>query len=185
MVQPRPFRYVLWTRSALIYSMLHLSGYKVTLDDLKSFRQIDSVTPGHPEFGLTDGIDATSGPLGQGLAQAVGMAMAERMVNKLYTFGDDVCNHYTYVLCGDGCLHEGVSQEAISLAGHQKLNKLIVLYDANQVTLDGALDLSFSEDVMGRLLPVDGMSSKLKTAMISSTSMLQLPKLKLAKINQR
>ncbi len=136
--------------SALIYSMLHLSGYKVTLEDLKAFRQIDSITPGHPEFGLTDGIDATSGPLGQGLAQAVGMAMAERMVNKLYTFGNDVCNHYTYVLCGDGCLHEGVTQEAISLAGHQKLNKLIVLYDANQVTLDGALDLSFSEDVMAR-----------------------------------
>lgn len=136
--------------SALLYSMLHLSGYKVSMDDLKAFRQIDSITPGHPEFGLTDGVDATTGPLGQGIAQAVGMAMAERMVNKLYTFGNMVCQHYTYVLCGDGCLHEGVTQEAISLAGHQKLNKLILLYDANQVTLDGALDLSFSENVMDR-----------------------------------
>ena len=138
--------------SALLYSMLHLCGYKVSMDDLKQFRQIDSLTPGHPEFGWTDGVDATSGPLGQGISQAVGMAMAEQMVNKLYTFGDDVCNHYTYALCGDGCLQEGISQEAISLAGHLKLNKFILLYDANQVTLDGALDLSFSEQVKARFL---------------------------------
>ena len=138
--------------SALLYTMLHLCGYKVSMDDLKQFRQIDSLTPGHPEFGWTDGVDATSGPLGQGISQAVGMAMAEQMVNKLYTFGDDVCNHYTYALCGDGCLQEGISQEAISLAGHLKLNKFILLYDANQVTLDGALDLSFSEQVKARFL---------------------------------
>ena len=138
--------------SALLYSMLHLCGYKVSMDDLKQFRQIDSLTPGHPEYGWTDGVDATSGPLGQGISQAVGMAMAEQMVNKLYSFGDDVCKHYTYALCGDGCLQEGISQEAISLAGHLKLNKLILLYDANQVTLDGALDLSFSEQVKARLL---------------------------------
>ena len=138
--------------SALLYSMLHLCGYKVSLDDLKQFRQIDSLTPGHPEYGWTDGVDATSGPLGQGISQAVGMAMAEQMVNKLYSFGDDVCNHYTYALCGDGCLQEGISQEAISLAGHLKLNKFILLYDANQVTLDGALDLSFSEQVKARFL---------------------------------
>ena len=138
--------------SALLYSMLHLCGYKISLDDMKQFRQIDSLTPGHPEYGWTDGVDATSGPLGQGISQAVGMAMAERMVNKLYTFGDDVCNHYTYALCGDGCLQEGISQEAISLAGHLKLNKFILLYDANQVTLDGALDLSFSEQVKARFL---------------------------------
>ena len=138
--------------SALLYAMLHLCGYKVSMDDLKQFRQIDSLTPGHPEFGWTDGVDATSGPLGQGISQAVGMAMAEQMVNKLYTFGDDVCNHYTYALCGDGCLQEGISQEAISLAGHLKLNKFILLYDANQVTLDGALDLSFSEQVKNRFL---------------------------------
>ena len=138
--------------SALLYSVLHLCGYKVSMDDLKQFRQIDSLTPGHPEYGWTDGVDATSGPLGQGISQAVGMAMAEQMVNKLYTFGDDVCNHFTYALCGDGCLQEGISQEAISLAGHLKLNKLILLYDANQVTLDGALDLSFSEQVKNRFL---------------------------------
>ena len=138
--------------SALLYSMLHLCGYKVSLDDMKQFRQIDSLTPGHPEYGWTDGVDATSGPLGQGISQAVGMAMAEQMVNKLYSFGDDVCKHYTYALCGDGCLQEGISQEAISLAGHLKLNKFILLYDANQVTLDGALDLSFSEQVKNRFL---------------------------------
>ena len=138
--------------SALLYSMLHLCGYKISMDDMKQFRQIDSLTPGHPEYGWTDGVDATSGPLGQGISQAVGMAMAERMVNKLYSFGDDVCNHYTYALCGDGCLQEGISQEAISLAGHLKLNKFILLYDANQVTLDGALDLSFSEQVKARFL---------------------------------
>ena len=138
--------------SALLYTMLHLCGYKLSMDDLKQFRQIDSLTPGHPEYGWTDGVDATSGPLGQGISQAVGMAMAEQMVNKLYTFGDDVCNHYTYALCGDGCLQEGISQEAISLAGHLKLNKFILLYDANQVTLDGALDLSFSEQVKARFL---------------------------------
>ena len=138
--------------SALLYSMLHLCGYKVSLDDMKQFRQIDSLTPGHPEYGWTDGVDATSGPLGQGISQAVGMAMAEQMVNKLYSFGNDVCNHYTYALCGDGCLQEGISQEAISLAGHLKLNKFILLYDANQVTLDGALHLSFSEQVKNRFL---------------------------------
>lgn len=138
--------------SALLYTMLHLSGYKISMDDMKQFRQIDSLTPGHPEYGWTDGVDATSGPLGQGISQAVGMAMAEQMVNKLYSFGNDVCNHYTYALCGDGCLQEGISQEAISLAGHLKLNKFILLYDANQVTLDGALDLSFSEQVKARFL---------------------------------
>lgn len=138
--------------SALLYTMLHLSGYKISIDDMKQFRQIDSLTPGHPEYGWTDGVDATSGPLGQGISQAVGMAMAEQMVNKLYSFGDEVCNHYTYALCGDGCLQEGISQEAISLAGHLKLNKMILLYDANQVTLDGALDLSFSEQVKARFL---------------------------------
>lgn len=138
--------------SALLYTMLHLCGYKITINDLKGFRQIDSLTPGHPEYLWTDGVDATSGPLGQGISQAVGMAMAEQMVNKLYSFGDDVCYHYTYALCGDGCLQEGISQEAISLAGHLKLNKLILLYDANKVTLDGALDLSFSEEVKNRFL---------------------------------
>ena len=138
--------------SALLYAMLHLSGYELSLDDLKQFRQLGSLTPGHPEYRWTKGVDATSGPLGQGIAQAVGMAMAEESVRANYPEGERIMNHYTYALCGDGCLQEGISQEAISLAGHQKLNKLILFYDANQVTLDGALDLSFSEQVKARFL---------------------------------
>ena len=132
--------------SSLLYTMLHLSGYEVSLDDLKNFRQIDSLTPGHPEYHWTKGVDATSGPLGQGIAQAVGMALAEESIAANYAEGKRIMDHYTYVLCGDGCLQEGLSQEAISFAGHQKLNKLILFYDANEVTLDGALDLSFSEN---------------------------------------
>ena len=131
--------------SALLYCTLHLSGYKVSMDDLKSFRQLGSLTPGHPEYKHTQGVDATSGPLGQGIAQAVGMAMAEQMLSHQYAEGERLVNHYTYCLCGDGCLQEGISQEAISLAGHQKLNKLILIYDSNDVTLDGGLGLSFSE----------------------------------------
>lgn len=138
--------------SALLYSMLHIAGYGLSLDEIKRFRQIGSLTPGHPEYKHTVGVDATSGPLGQGIAQAVGMAMAEASVAANYPEGDKLVNHYTYALCGDGCLHEGISQEAISLAGHLKLNKLILIYDANQVTLDGALDLSFSEQVKERFL---------------------------------
>ena len=136
--------------SALLYTILHLCGYNLSLDDLKNFRQLGSLTPGHPEFAHTHGVDATSGPLGQGIAQAVGMAMAERAIKAQYVEGKNICNHKTYVLCGDGCLQEGISQEAISLAGHQKLNNLILIYDANQVTLDGGLDLSFSENVKNR-----------------------------------
>ena len=138
--------------SALLYAMLHLSGYELSLDDLKQFRQLNSLTPGHPEYRWTKGVDATSGPLGQGIAQAVGMAIAEESVRANYKDGEELMNHYTYALCGDGCLQEGISQEAISLAGHQKLNKLILFYDANQVTLDGALDLSFSEQVKARFV---------------------------------
>lgn len=138
--------------SALLYVILHLSGYEVSLADIKAFRQLDSLTPGHPEYHWTPGVDATSGPLGQGISQAVGMAMAEASLAANYNDGKKLVNHYTYVLCGDGCLQEGISQEAISLAGHQKLNKLILFYDANQVTLDGALDLSFSEQVKARFI---------------------------------
>ena len=133
--------------SALLYTMLHVAGYEVSMDDLKQFRQFGSLTPGHPEYLHTPGVDATSGPLGQGIAQAVGMALAERSLRTMYKEGDRLINHYTYALCGDGCLQEGLSQEAISLAGHQKLNKLILIYDSNAVTLDGSIDLSFSENV--------------------------------------
>lgn len=137
--------------SMLLYAILHLTGYEVSLEDLKNFRQIDSKTPGHPEYGLTPGVDATTGPLGQGLAQAVGMAVGEAHLRSIYQ-NKDLMDHYTYVLVGDGCLQEGISQEAISFAGHQKLNKLIVVYDSNDVTLDGPLGQSFSEDVAKRFL---------------------------------
>ena len=137
--------------SMLIYATLHLCGYQVSIDDIKAFRQLNSLTPGHPEYRHTDGIDATSGPLGQGVAHAVGMALAEAHLAARYNReGYPVINHYTYALCGDGDLHEGVTQEAISLAGHLKLKKLIVIYDCNNVTLDGNLDISFEEDVAMR-----------------------------------
>jgi transketolase len=134
--------------SMLLYSLLHLFGYKVTLDDLKQFRQLGSKTPGHPEFGHTDGVEATTGPLGQGIAMAVGMAMAEaHLAARFNREGFPVVDHYTYALVGDGCLMEGISYEAMSMAGHMKLGKLIVLYDSNDISLDGELKLSFSENV--------------------------------------
>lgn len=137
--------------SALLYSLLHLSGYDVTLEDLKNFRQWQSKTPGHPEYGHTPGVDATTGPLGQGVPMAVGMAMAERHLAARYNQkGYDLINHFSYSLCGDGDLMEGVSGEAASLAGHLKLGRLIVLYDSNDISLDGKLNLSFSEDVKKR-----------------------------------
>lgn len=137
--------------SSLLYSLLHLSGFDLTMEDLKEFRQWKSRTPGHPEVGVTDGVDASSGPLGQGIPMAVGMAIAERFLAKKYNRDNyPVVDHYTYVLCGDGDMQEGVTYEASSLAGHLALGKLIVIYDANQVTLDGPLDYSFSEDVKKR-----------------------------------
>ncbi|WP_274362870.1 transketolase [Paenibacillus thermotolerans] len=137
--------------SALLYSLLHLSGYRVTLDDLKQFRKLNSRTPGHPEYGHTDGVEATTGPLGQGIASAVGMAMAEAHLAAKYNRDRfPIVDHYTYALVGDGCLMEGISYEAMSMAGHMKLGKLIVLYDSNDISLDGALNLSFGEDVRKR-----------------------------------
>lgn len=137
--------------SMLLYSLLHLSGYNVTIDDLKNFRQWGSKTPGHPEYGHTDGVEATTGPLGQGLAMAVGMAMAESHLSAKYNKDDfNVVDHYTYSICGDGDLMEGVSQEAASLAGHLGLGKLVVLYDSNDISLDGDLHRSFSESVEDR-----------------------------------
>ena len=132
--------------SALLYAMLHVAGYEVSLDDIKQFRQLNSRTPGHPEFGWTKGVDATGGPLGQGVAQAVGMAMAEEKIRASYAEGEKIMNHYTYCLCGDGCLEEGIAQEAISLAGMQKLGKLILIYDKNTSTLDGPTSNSMTED---------------------------------------
>ena len=137
--------------SMLLYGSLFLSGYKITLDDLKSFRQWGSKTPGHPEFGMTDGVEATTGPLGQGFAMAVGMAIAEKHLAATYNRpGFNVVDHHTYMLCGDGDMMEGISHEAASLAGTLKLGKLITLYDDNLITLDGPAEWSFTEDVYKR-----------------------------------
>lgn len=137
--------------SMLLYSLLHLFGYGVTMEDIKQFRQLGSVTPGHPEYGWTKGVEATTGPLGQGIAMAVGMAMAEAHLAKTYNRpGYPVVDHYTYALCGDGCLMEGISYEAASLAGTLGLGKLIVLYDSNEITIEGSTSIAFTENVRRR-----------------------------------
>ncbi|RUY16127.1 transketolase, partial [Mesorhizobium sp. M7A.F.Ca.CA.004.12.1.1] len=135
--------------SMLLYSLLHLTGYEdMTLDQIKHFRQLGSKTAGHPEYGHAAGIETTTGPLGQGLANSVGFALGERIMNA--AFGNDLVDHYTYVLAGDGCLMEGVSQEAIALAGHLKLNKLIVFWDNNDISIDGPVSLSDNTDQVAR-----------------------------------
>ena len=170
-----PMTYVLWTRflkhaptrpdwfdrdrfvlsaghaSMLLYSMLHLTGYDLPLDELKRFRQLGSRTPGHPEYGLTPGVEATTGPLGQGFTNAVGMAIAERRLAAEFDRpGHDIIDHRTWVICSDGDLQEGISAEAASLAGHLRLGKLVVLYDDNDVQLDGPTSMAWSEDVLKR-----------------------------------
>ena len=135
--------------SMLMYSLLHLLGFEdMSIEDIKNFRQIGAKTAGHPEYGHAAGIETTTGPLGQGIANGVGMAIAEKLMAS--KFGDDIVDHYTYVLAGDGCLMEGISQEAISLAGHLKLNKMIVLWDDNNVTIDGAVSVADSTDQLAR-----------------------------------
>jgi transketolase len=170
-----PMAYALWTRhlrhaparpdwpnrdrfvlsaghaSMLLYSLLHLTGYAVSLDDLRAFRQWGSITPGHPEYGVTPGVEATTGPLGQGLANGIGMAIAERRLAAEFNRpGHDIVDHRTYVICSDGDLQEGVSSEACSLAGHLRLGKLVALYDDNRIQLDGPTAWAFSEDVLAR-----------------------------------
>ena len=167
-----PAAYVLWTRvmkhnpenpgwldrdrfvlsaghaSMLLYSLLHLSGYAVSLDDIKHFRQWNSKTPGHPEFGHTPGVETTTGPLGQGFANAVGMAMAERhLAARFNSPGHEIVDHYTYMICGDGDMMEGISSEAASLAGHLGLGKLICIYDDNDISIEGSTEIAFTEDV--------------------------------------
>ncbi|MBW2493072.1 MAG: transketolase [Deltaproteobacteria bacterium] len=167
-----PAAYVLWTRvmkhnpdnpgwldrdrfvlsaghaSMLLYSLLHLSGYAVTLDDIKNFRQWNSKTPGHPEFGHTPGVETTTGPLGQGFANAVGMAMAERhLAARFNNPGHEIVDHYTYMICGDGDMMEGISSEAASLAGHLGLGRLICIYDDNKISIEGSTEITFTEDV--------------------------------------
>lgn len=139
--------------SMLLYSLLHLTGYDVTLDDLKSFRQLHSKTPGHPEFGHTVGVETTTGPLGQGVGNAVGMAIGEEMLAKRFNQPDfPLISHYTYCLLGDGDMMEGISGEAASLAGHLGLGKLILIYDSNNITIEGSTELAFTECVSTRFL---------------------------------
>ena len=152
--------------SMLIYSLLHLTGYKaMTMEQIKNFRQLGSITAGHPEYGHVPGVETTTGPLGQGISNGVGFALAERQMNARY--GDELVDHYTYVIAGDGCLMEGISQEAISLAGHLKLNKLIVMWDDNNITIDGSVDISDSTDQKKRfeasgwsVIKVDGHDAR-------------------------
>lgn len=167
--------------SMLIYSLLHLTGYEhPTMEDIKNFRQLHSPTAGHPEFGECPGVEVTTGPLGQGLATSVGMALGERLSNAEY--GDEIADHFTYVLAGDGCLMEGVSQEAISLAGHLRLSKMIVLWDDNSISIDGGTDLSTSEDMQGRfeaagwhVQSVDGHDPEAIEAAIAEAQASDLP----------
>ena len=139
--------------SALLYSTLFMSGFNISLDDLKAFRQIGSITPGHPEYGVTPGVDCSTGPLGQGFANSVGMAIAEAHLESMFNSKDnELINFYTYCLCGDGDLMEGISYEAASLAGTLKLNKLIVLYDSNNICLDGKTSLTFNDNIPMRFV---------------------------------
>jgi transketolase len=144
--------------SMLLYSILHLCGYKISMDDLKNFRQFGSITPGHPEFGLAPGVETTTGPLGQGFSNAIGMAIAQEYLGSLFnkparldsrSDGDDkkILDHFIYGICSDGDLMEGISHEAASLAGHLKLGKLIFFYDDNGITIDGKTSLAFSENI--------------------------------------
>ncbi len=154
--------------SMLLYSLLHLTGYEVSLEELKNFRQLDSITPGHPEYGLTPGVETSTGPLGQGFATGVGMAMAEaHLAARFNQNSNGLVDHYTYGIVSDGDLMEGLSQEAASLAGHLKLGKIIYMYDSNQITIDGSTELAFTENVEKRfeayhwhVLNVDGHNRK-------------------------
>ncbi|MBN9072672.1 MAG: transketolase [Rhizobiales bacterium] len=173
--------------SMLLYSVLYLTGYAdMTIDQIENFRQLGSRTAGHPEYGFASGIETTTGPLGQGISNAVGMALAERMLNA--QFGDDLVNHRTYVISGDGCLMEGISQEAIALAGHLKLNKLTVFWDNNNISIDGAVSLSDSTDQVARFkasgwnaFHIDGHDAEAIAAAIETAQKSDKPTLIAAK----
>lgn len=176
--------------SMLLYSLLHLGGYDVSLDDLRNFRQLGSNTPGHPEYGDTDGVETTTGPLGQGIANAVGMAIGEQMAAARFNRpGYPIVDNYTYVLAGDGDFMEGVSAEASSLAGHLKLGKLIVIYDSNRITIEGSTDLAFTESVKDRyaaygwhIQEIDGHDiEQIKAAIAEAKAVEDKPSLIVAK----
>jgi transketolase len=168
--------------SMLIYSLLHLSGYDLSLEDIKAFRQWDSKTPGHPEYGHTPGVETTTGPLGQGFATGVGMALAERMLRE--EFGTDLCDHWTYGIVSDGDLMEGVASEAASLAGHLRLGRMVYLYDDNEISIDGSTDISFTEDRAARfssygwhVQQVDGHDAKAIHAALAAARADERPSL--------
>ena len=176
--------------SALLYSLLHLTGYPLPMEELKRFRQLNSKTAGHPEYWEVPGIETTTGPLGQGISNAVGMALAERMLAARYNRpGHEIIDHYTYVIAGDGCLMEGVAAEACSLAGDLKLGKLIVFYDDNEITIEGSTDLAFKEDVAKRfeaygwqVLSIDGHDpEQIRKAIADAKADLDRPSLIMAK----
>ena len=167
--------------SMLLYSLFHLLGIgNLSLDDVKNFRQMGSKTPGHPEYGHTVGVEATTGPLGQGMAMAVGMAMAEAHLASVFNKdGYNVVDHYTYVLGGDGCMMEGISSECFSLAGTLGLSKLIVFYDSNNISIEGSTDIAFTENVMKRFEAFGFRQSRLLMAMILKLSVKLLRRLRL------
>src|SRR6478752_5174444 len=176
--------------SALLYSLLYLTGYDLSLDDLKAFRQLGSITPGHPEYGLTPGVEVTTGPLGQGFANGVGMAIAERFLAATFNRpGHEIIDHYTYAIVSDGDVMEGVAMEAASIAGHLQLGKLIYLYDQNHITLAGTANLSMTEDVAARFeaagwhtISIDGMdTSSARKAIEAAKAVTDKPSLILAK----
>jgi transketolase len=176
--------------SALLYSLLYLTGYDLSLDDLKAFRQLGSITPGHPEYGLTPGVEVTTGPLGQGFANGVGMAIAERFLAATFNRpGHEIIDHYTYAIVSDGDVMEGVAMEAASIAGHLGLGKLVYLYDQNHITLAGTANLSMTEDVAARFeaagwhtISIDGMDTgSARKAIEAAKAVTDKPSLILAK----
>ena len=177
--------------SMLLYSLMDLTGSKdMTIEQIKNFRQLGSITAGHPEYGHAAGVETTTGPLGQGLANAVGMALSERMLAA--RFGGDVVDHFTYVIAGDGCLMEGISHEAISLAGHLKLSKLIVLFDDNKISIDGPTDLTVSDDQCARFaasgwdtVAMDGHDPDAVAAAIAQARTTDRPSLIACRIRSR
>jgi len=172
--------------STMLYSLLYLCGYKISLKDIKNFRQWGSKTPGHPEYGLTPGVETTTGPLGQGFANAVGMAMTERHLAAVFNRGNSkIVDHYTYVMCGDGDLMEGISSEAASLAGHLGLGRLICLYDDNKISIEGSTGIAFTENVTARFRAYNWQVIRVKDGNDLSSILQALKDARLKPANRR